>query len=263
MTASMPPLDEIVAIAHRAGEAIMAVYATDFAHETKADDSPVTAADLAAEAVIEAALAGLTPDIPIVAEEAAAQGRAPTGALPRFWLVDPLDGTREFLNRNGEFTVNIALIEDGRPVLGVIHAPALGLTCTGIVGDGATRVRDGGPVERLGVRPPPDEGLTIVASRRHGDPAAIDRLLAGQPVVARKSVGSSLKFCLVASGEADVYPRFGRTMEWDTAAGHAILRAAGGRVTDESGADLTYGKPGFENPAFIGWGGMAPRGQEP
>lgn len=254
----MPLLDEIVVISHRAGAAIMEIYATDFTHEAKADKSPVTAADLAAEAVIEARLAELAPDIPLVAEEAAAAGRLPDISGGRFWLVDPLDGTREFLSRNGEFTVNIALVEDGHPVLGVIHAPALGLTCTGVSGRGATRVRDGRPAERLAVRPVPPEGLTVVASRRHGDPAAIDRLLGGQPMADRKSVGSSLKFCLVAAGEADIYPRFGRTMEWDTAAGHAILVAAGGRVTDAAGHDLVYGKPGFENPAFIGWGGMAP-----
>ncbi len=249
-------LPQIVALAEQAGEAIMAIYATDFAHEVKADASPVTKADLEAEAIIAAGLAEISPDIPVVAEEAAAAGKIPDVSGGRFWLVDPLDGTREFLSRNGEFTVNIALIEEGRPVLGVVLAPALGKTFTGVSGDGAT---DAG--NRVAVRPCPAAGVTIVASRRHGDPEAIDKLLGGHQIAGRKTAGSSLKFCLVAGGEADIYPRFGRTMEWDTAAGHAVLAAAGGRVTDAAGIDLTYGKPGFENPPFIAWGGLEPWAQ--
>lgn len=251
-------LPEIIALAQRAGTAILRVYATDFEHDTKADRSPVTAADLAAEEIIEAELTKLAPDIPLVAEEAASQGRLPDVSKGRFWLVDPLDGTREFLSRNDEFTVNIALVVDAVPVLGVVHAPALALTYTGARERGATRIRDGRPPEPVIVRPAPQAGVTIVASRRHGDPGAIDRLLRGHPVADRKTAGSSLKFCLVASGEADIYPRFGRTMEWDTAAGHAVLVAAGGQVTDAQGAPLAYGKPGFENPPFIGWGGLKP-----
>lgn len=251
-------LPQLVALAGRAGAAILDVYATDFEHQTKADRSPVTAADLAAEKIIEAGLAALAPDIALIAEEAASEGRIPDRTGERFWLVDPLDGTREFLNRNGEFTVNIALVENSAPVLGVIHAPALKLTFTGIVGEGATAVRGDGPAEPIKVRPAPATGVTIVASRRHGDPEAIDRLLRGHPVAERKTAGSSLKFCLVAAGEADIYPRFGRTMEWDTAAGHAVLTAAGGQVTDEHGAPFTYGKPNYENPPFIAWGGLAP-----
>ncbi len=251
-------MPQLVSLAHRAGEAIMEIYATDFEHQTKADDSPVTAADLAAEAVIEAGLAEIAPGIPLVAEEAASQGRLPDISGGRFWLVDPLDGTREFLNRNGEFTVNIGLIESGAPMLGVVHAPALDLTFTGIAGKGATVSRNGDPARAISVRPSPAGGVTIVASHRHGDPEAIDRLLRGHPVADRKTAGSSLKFCLVAEGEADIYPRFGRTMEWDTAAGQAVLTAAGGHVTDEHGVALGYGKPGFENPAFVAWGGMEP-----
>lgn len=252
-------LDELVILSIRAGEAILEIYATDFEHERKADSSPVTAADIAAEAVIEEGLARLAPDIPLVAEEAAAEGRVPDISGGRFWLVDPLDGTREFISRNGEFTVNIALIENGRPVLGVVHAPALGLTYTGAAGLGATFRRTGEATSRrIVVRTAPSGGVTIVASRRHGDPEAIDRLLRGHPVADRKTAGSSLKFCLVASGDADIYPRFGRTMEWDTAAGQAILEAAGGRVTDAHGAELAYGKAGFENPPFIAWGGLEP-----
>ena len=251
-------MPRLVALAHRAGEAIMEIYATDFETETKADDSPVTAADLAAEAIIEAGLTELAPDIPLVAEEAASQGHLPDISGGRFWLVDPLDGTREFVNRNGEFTVNIGLIVDGAPVLGIVHAPALNLTFTGLAGAGATVARDGGPATAISVRPVPAGGVTIVASRRHGDPEAIDRLLRGHPVADRKTAGSSLKFCLVAEGEADIYPRFGRTMEWDTSAGQAVLTAAGGHVTDQHGAPFTYSKPGFENPPFIAWGGMEP-----
>lgn len=255
-------LPRLVSLAGEAGNEILRIYATDFEHRTKADDSPVTAADIAAEAVIEAGLAKLTPDIPLVAEEAASEGRLPDISGGRFWLVDPLDGTREFLSRNGEFTVNIALIVDARPVLGVVHAPVLGLTFTGASGAGATRAETGQPPVPVTVHPAPAEGVTIVASRRHGDPEAIDRLLRGRPVADRKSAGSSLKFCLVATGEADIYPRFGRTMEWDTAAGHAVLAGAGGQVTDAHGAPFTYGKPGFENPPFIAWGGLEPWAQE-
>ncbi len=250
-------LPQIVALAEAAGEAIMAVYATDFGHELKADASPVTEADLAAEAIITAGLAKISPLYPVVAEEAAAAGKTPDVSGGRFWLVDPLDGTREFLSRNGEFTVNIALIEDGRPVLGVVLAPALEKTFTGIAGAGATGM--GNPVA---VRPCPAAGITIVASRRHGDPGAIEKLLRGHPVAGRETAGSSLKFCLVAEGSADLYPRFGRTMEWDTAAGHAVLAAAGGRVTGPGGAELTYGKPGFENPPFVAWGGLEPWAHE-
>jgi 3'(2'), 5'-bisphosphate nucleotidase len=254
LTALLP---QITALALEAGEAIMAVYATDFGHELKADASPVTEADLAAEAIIAAGLAKISPLYPVVAEEAAAAGSTPDVGGGPFWLVDPLDGTREFLDRNGEFTVNIALIEDGRPVLGVVHAPALEKTYTGIPGVGATGA--GNPVT---VRPCPAAGVTIVNSRRHGDSGAIDTLLRGHPVAERKTAGSSLKFCLIAEGSADIYPRFGRTMEWDTAAGHAVLAAAGGRVTGAAGAELTYGKPDFENPPFVAWGGLEPWARE-
>jgi len=251
-------LPALVALAHRAGQAIMEIYATDFEHRAKADESPVTAADMAAETIIEAGLRDIAPDIPLVAEEAASEGRLPDISGGLFWLVDPLDGTREFIGRNGEFTVNIALIEAGVPVLGVVHAPALKLTFTGVAGAGAAKSHDAGPATPLSVRPAPAGGVTIVASRRHGDPAAIDRLLRGRPVDERKTAGSSLKFCLVAEGEADIYPRFGRTMEWDTAAGQCVLTAAGGAVTDEHGAPLRYGKPGLDNPPFVAWGGLEP-----
>ncbi len=249
-------LPDIVAVSHDAGEAIMRVYATDFDVARKADDSPVTEADLAAEALITPVLEALTPDIPIVAEEAASRGEMPDVGDGPFWLVDPLDGTKEFLNRNGEFTVNIGLIVDKQPVFGVIFAPALGDTYTGIVGAGATRARAGGDAEPISIRSVPSDGVTVLASRRHGDPETLSAFLDGRPLAGLKNAGSSLKFCLLAAGEADVYPRFGPTMEWDTAAGHAILNAAGGRVTTEDGEPLLYAKDPMRNPHFIAWGGL-------
>jgi len=262
-----PPIEAVAALAREAGRVVMAIYATDFAVAGKADASPVTLADQQAEAVIVAGLRALAPDIPIVAEEAMAAGQAPdlTGAA-RFWLVDPLDGTREFVARNGEFTVNIALIEHGRPVLGVVLAPALpgpaggapGCLYAGIVGQGAW-LEDAGGRRAIGCRRPPAEGLTVLASRSHGDAAALAaflaRYLAGRRVARQGNAGSSLKLCLLAAGEADLYPRLGRTMEWDIAAGHAVLAAAGGTVCRvDDGSPLVYGKPGFENPHFVAAG---------
>ncbi|MEQ9490779.1 MAG: 3'(2'),5'-bisphosphate nucleotidase CysQ [Alphaproteobacteria bacterium] len=249
-------LDSISTIALKAGEAIMAVYATDFEARTKDDDSPVTDADLAAEEIITPALRALLPDVPVVAEEAAAAGHAPDVSGGRFWLVDPLDGTKEFLNRNGEFTVNIALIESGLPRLGVVYAPAIETMYAGSTDAGATRTVGDAAPQPISVRDIPDEGLTIVASRRHGDPELLEAFLGGRPVRETRNAGSSLKFCLVAAGEADLYPRFGRTMEWDTAAGHAVLAAAGGRVLTAENEPFTYAKNAiFENPHFVAWGG--------
>ncbi len=238
-----------------AGDVILEIYETDFDVDQKADESPVTEADVKAEAVILDALQALTPDIPIVAEEEVAAGNTPTVAN-KFWLVDPLDGTREFLNRNGEFTVNIALVRDGAPVLGVVHAPARDVTYSGIVGDGAWIREGGNAAEAITVRTPPTNGLTIASSRRHGSDADLDRFLADYTVADRIVCGSSLKFCLVAAGDADLYPRFGPTMEWDTAAGHAVLAAAGGRLTTTDGDAFVYGKADFRNPGFIAWGGL-------
>jgi len=258
---SLPPdlsawLPAVCALARAAGEQVMAVYATPFEVLSKADDSPVTLADQRAEAVILAGLAALAPGVPVVAEEAVAAGDVPEAAHA-FWLVDPLDGTKEFIRRNGEFTVNIALVVAGWPVLGVVLAPALG-DCghlyAGVAGQGATVDRGAGPVP-ISSRAVPADGLTVVASRSHGDEQALRQFLAGRPVVAQVSAGSSLKLCLVASGQADVYPRLGRTMEWDIAAGHAVLAAAGGRVLCVGdGQPLRYGKPGFDNPHFAAWG---------
>ncbi len=242
-------LERLLPVARAAGDAILKVYATDFEVHEKADDSPVTEADRRAEAVILPALAALTPDIPVISEE--------TERIPsvgdRFWLVDPLDGTKEFIKRNGEFTVNIALIESGEPALGVVFAPALGRLYAGARKAGAF-VEDTQGRRRIACRAAPANGITVATSRSHGDAQALERLLAGYQVAGRIIAGSSLKFCLIAAGEADLYPRLGRTMEWDTAAGHAVLVAAGGRVITLEGAELRYGKPGLANPDFIARG---------
>ncbi len=249
-------LNAAIDIARNAGEAILRHYHAGVATETKVDGSPVTAADHAAEAVILPALHALTPGIPVVSEEAVSKGSIPDIGGGRFWLVDPLDGTREFLSRNGEFTVNIGLVGPDGPQLGVVHAPAIAVTYAGAVGDGAFRLKDDAEPEPIAVRAPPVAGLTVVASRRHGRGEALDRFLADLTVADRITAGSALKFGLVAAGEADVYPRFGPTMEWDTAAGHAIVLAAGGRVERSDGGPLTYGRvaDGFLNPFFVAWG---------
>lgn len=249
-------LQAVEAIARAAGRAILEVYASDFTVLGKPDASPLTEADLRAEAIITPALQALLPGVPVVAEEAHARGEcdAVVGqAGAAFWLVDPLDGTREFVARNGEFTVNIALVRDGEPVLGVVFAPALGQMYAGERGHGAW-LDDAGVRRPIGCRRVPADGLTVATSRVHGDRAAVDALLKGQPVAQHLSAGSSLKFGLLASGRADVYPRYGRTMEWDTAAGQAVLAAAGGTVCDTAGRPLRYGKPGFENPHFMARG---------
>lgn len=249
-------------LAREAGDLVMAIYATDFAVRGKGDASPVTEADEQAEALILAGLAQLAPGIAVVAEEAVAAGRTPGVQGGCFWLVDPLDGTREFVSRNGEFTVNIALIADGAPVLGVVLAPAVGgpggRLFAGAAGHGAW-VEDALGRRPIHCRAVPAEGLTVVASRSHGDAAALDAFLAGRRVARLASAGSSLKLCLLAEGAADLYPRHGRTMEWDIAAGHAVLAAAGGQVWLIDGSQpLGYGKPGFENPFFVATGLTAP-----
>jgi 3'(2'), 5'-bisphosphate nucleotidase len=248
-------IEPVARLAREAGALILQVYARDFAVRGKADASPVTEADEIAEACIVAGLHALAPAVPVVAEEAAARGEAPAPGA-RFWLVDPLDGTREFVSRNGEFTVNIALVEDGLPVLGVVHVPVQDTLYAGVVGRGAwvEEEGEGGRRSPLVCQPAPPEGLRLACSRSHGDEPALQAWLAGRPVASRVAAGSSLKFGLLARGRADVYPRLGRTMEWDTAAGHAVLRAAGGEVRDLRGAVLRYGKPGFENPHFVAWG---------
>ncbi len=252
-------------IAERAGKVILAYYAEAAEVEVreKDDASPVTEADEAAETFILGALNTLTPDIPVVAEEAMAAGEVPEIDGGRFWLVDPLDGTREFLSRNGEFTVNIALIEDGQPAAGVVHAPAMAMTWAGVCGDKEDGSKGSGravfaetdrPAMDIRARPMPEAGAVVIASRRHGSGAELEQFLENYKVAERVTAGSSLKFCLIAAGRADLYPRFGRTMEWDTAAGHAVLLAAGGQVYSLDGEPLDYGKPGFENPHFYAVG---------
>ncbi len=245
---------DLAQLARDAGAAIMEVYRDGPQVRRKADQSPVTEADERAEAIIIAGLLRLAPDVPIVAEEAVAAGRMPdVSNAPRFWLVDPLDGTREFIDRNGEFTVNIALIEHGAPVAGVVYAPAVDRLFAGAMGHGA-KVTDAAGEREVRSRMPPSKGLTVLASRSHGDRAALDRYLSDFHVAEVIAAGSSLKLCLLAEGAADLYPRFGRTMEWDIAAGHAVLAAAGGSVCDLSGAPLRYGKNDLANPDFIARG---------
>jgi 3'(2'), 5'-bisphosphate nucleotidase len=241
-------------IVRQAGALIMDIYATDFSVRGKDDQSPVTEADERAEHLIVPALLALAPHIPVVAEEAVAGGQVPQVGRS-FWLVDPLDGTKEFISRNGEFTVNIALVVDGAPVIGVVYAPALKRLFAGVVGSGAW-IEDASGRRPIQCRAVPEAGLTVVASRSHGDAAALDSFLAGRKLASLVNAGSSLKLCLVAAGEADLYPRLGRTMEWDIAAGHAVLAAAGGSVKDLSGSVLRYGKPGFDNPHFVAAGSV-------
>ena len=239
-------------IAHRAGREILAVYGGDFAVLDKDDGSPVTEADTRAERVILDGLAQCAPGIAVVAEESVTAGEVPDIAGKPFFLVDPLDGTREFISRNGEFTVNIALVEDGVPTAGVVHLPALDETFW-TAGDGtAWRVRGGGAVARIGCRRPGSR-LVAITSRSHRS-AETDAWLERFEIAEILSAGSSLKLCRIAEGLADLYPRLGRTMEWDIAAGHAIVKAAGGCVENLDGSPLVYGKPGFENPHVVARG---------
>jgi 3'(2'), 5'-bisphosphate nucleotidase len=253
-------MSELTAIIAEAATAIRAIETATVAVRRKDDQSPVTAADEASEAVILRHLAGLLPGVPVVSEEAVA-AQAHVAPLPaRFWLVDPLDGTREFIDGRPEYTVNIALVVDGAPVAGLIAAPAQNLIWRGIVAEGASRVQldpQGRTVEARPIhtrRAPPD-GLVAAVSRSHLDPASA-QLLDGLPVVERRSSGSALKFCLIAEGQADVYPRLAPTCEWDIAAGHAIVVAAGGIVTQPEGRPLRYGQTDdrFRVPAFLAWG---------
>lgn len=252
MTADLELLGQVERITRAAGALILEVYGSDFDVRGKADASPVTEADERAERCIVPALLALDPAVPVVAEEAVARGERPAIGR-RFWLVDPLDGTREFVSRNGEFTVNIALIEDGAPVLGVVFEAVADRLYAGVVGQGAW-LEEQGLRRAIACRQASAEGLVLACSRSHGDEVAMLAWLGQRTVLQRVAVGSSLKFGLLAAGQADIYPRLGRTMEWDTAAGHAVLRAAGGEVRDLAGAALRYGKPGFENPHFVAQG---------
>lgn len=241
-------------IADRAGEVVMAVYETDFKVRSKEDASPVTEADERAEELILPELRRLLPDVPAVGEEAVAQGHGQTVTGSRFWLVDPVDGTKEFLRRSGEFTVNIALVEDGVPILGVVLAPAIKRGFRAWGPGTAERRSDDGVWRPIAARAIPDDGAIVISSRSHGDREKLEALVANMKVQGHKTAGSSLKFCLVAEGEADLYPRYGPTCEWDTAAGHAVLLGAGGSVRTLEGPDLPYGKPGWLNPEFLARG---------
>jgi 3'(2'), 5'-bisphosphate nucleotidase len=255
-------LEAMVAAAVEAGRAAHEIYIAGFEVQRKADHSPVTQADHAAEAIILERLRHAAPDVPIVAEEEVAAGRLPAIGS-QFFLVDPLDGTKEFIQRSGDFTVNIALIRDGVPVMGVVYAPVTAGLFIGNVADGWAQ-RSHQPTDAkaakaartpIRVRAPPTHGLTVVVSRSHATPET-ETYLAQYSVAERVSVGSSLKFCQVAAGEADLYPRLGPTMEWDTAAGQAVLVAAGGTVLAPGGAPLEYGKPGLRNSHFIAGGAL-------
>lgn len=256
-------LDDLALLCVEAGRAILDVYeGPSIAARAKDDLSPVTDADERAEAILISGLARLFPYVPVVAEEACSRDGAPAEAAETFLLVDPLDGTREFLAKNGEFTVNVALVHERRPVLGCVFAPALGSIWVGSEALGAKAARMGARQDPtpdawrpIAARPAPEAGLCAVASRSHSD-AATEEFLAKLAVVERRPAGSSLKFCLVAEGEADVYPRLGPTMEWDVAAGHAVLSAAGGQVLNLDGSEFRYGKSetGFRNGAFVAWG---------
>ena len=243
-------------LAVAAGALVMGVYAGGCGVRRKADFSPVCDADERAEAFILAGLADALPDIPVVAEESVSRGEIPACGRT-FILVDPVDGTREFLSRNGEFTVNLALVVDGAPVAGAVFAPALDRLWVSGRTASRCKVVPGGVVpavrEQIQVRQAPRAGLVALSSRSHCDPQTLD-FLKKLPVVECRAAGSSLKFCLIAEGGADVYPRFGPTMEWDTAAGDAILRAAGGRVVSGDGDLLCYGKPEYRNGTFVAWG---------
>lgn len=248
-------LPAVKAIAREAGQVILQCYNTaDSTSQTKVDGTPVTAADHAAEAVILPALRRLTPDIPVISEEEHAAGDSPELRHGTFWLVDPLDGTRSYVDRTGEFTVNIGLIHGGVPVLGVIYTPVGGDLYAAAGPGTAVHSAAGGPEQPIAARRPPAEGLTVLASRSYGSREALDRYLADKRIHARHLSSSSLKFCLLAAGLADVYPRFGPTGEWDTAAGHAILLAAGGSIETTDGQPLSYAKPKFLNPDFIAFG---------
>ena len=258
--------ERFAAIAVLAGAIVMDVYRDGCAARAKADASPVTEADERAEALILAELASSLPGWPVLAEEAAARGEG-IAACARFLLVDPLDGTREFLNRNGEFTVNIGLVADGVPVAGAVYAPALERLWWGGATAWACRIVPGARLDQAEDRRPirtraaPPSDWTALASRSHGDPET-EAFLARLPIGHRRAAGSSLKFCALAEGEADVYPRFGPTMEWDTAAADAVLRAAGGTVLGPDGAPFRYGKAAdrYRNGAFVAWGDPAAAG---
>ena len=253
-------LGELSVAAREAGEAILEIVRRGFEVESKDDTSPVTEADRAAELIILAALARFAPGVPVVAEEEVAAGRIPALG-DTYFLVDPLDGTKEFVRGGDDYTVNIGLIEGGKPSLGVVFAPATGRLHCGSVAEGAW-LDEGEGLISISTRPRGPE-VTAVASKSHLNQATIDYLETAVGTCAYVSVGSSLKFCIVAEGKADIYPRAAPTSEWDTAAGHAVLLAAGGLVDGPDGQPLRYGKRAFLNRAFVATSGWKPLSLEP
>lgn len=254
MTASRATLLEAARRgAEAAAVAILKIYATPFEVRRKADQSPVTLADEEAERLIVAVLEQAAPDIPVVAEEQVAASGLPATLASRYWLVDPLDGTRGFVDRSDEFSVNIGLIEDGWPVLGVIGVPTQRLIYAAAGPGTATRQRNGGKPEKIAARLAPANPI-VLSSRLHGSSRRVDAYLAALPGAVHRQMGSAIKFCIIAEGAADHYPRYGETCEWDTAAGQAILEAVGGSVATLDGVRLGYGKPGYRNPAFVARG---------
>jgi len=247
-----PLLDIALRAALAGGEAVMRVYAEPFDVTQKDDKTPLTEADLASERIIVEMLTKAFPDIPVVSEETVPEAGFSSPAA-RFWCVDPLDGTREFVAKNGEFAVLIGLIENGRPVLGVVHGPAFGATYIAHGPGTAMRRKNGGDWQPIRARAPAD-GVVVIHSRSHENSRRLAEYFEGRAVRERSVCGSALKFGVLASGEADFYPRFGTTMEWDTAAGQAVLEAAGGHVFGLDGAPLAYGKPGLKNDGFLAWG---------
>jgi 3'(2'), 5'-bisphosphate nucleotidase len=253
-------IDELAIAAREAGEAILQIVRRGFEVEAKQDTSPVTAADRAAELVILAALARAAPGVPVIAEEQVAAGHIPAHD-EIYFLVDPLDGTKEFIRGGDDYTVNIGLIERGVPRLGVVYAPATGRLHGGCVGEGAWLEEGEGRVP-IATRAR-GEAVTAVASKSHLNQATIDYLEAAVGTYGYVSIGSSLKFCILAEGQADIYPRAAPTSEWDTAAGHAVLLAAGGLVDGPDGEALRYGKRAFLNRAFVATSGWKPPRLEP
>lgn len=243
---------KLIPVVRAAGDIELKYYREGAEVIDKADGSPVTLADQEAEALIIEALKKIAPQIPMVGEESVAGGTIPDISSGTFFLVDPLDGTKEFITGGGDFTVNIGLMVDFKPVMGIIFAPVSGELYYGAAGESFMSVGDG-PEEKISVRKPPAEGITVVASKRHGDPERLNEFLKDKKVAALFNRSSSLKFCALAAGQADYYPRLGPTSEWDTAAGEAILRAAGGEVTMIDGSPFVYGKADkkFLNPEFV------------
>ena len=249
-------IDPVVSLAVEAGKAILEVYASDFDVQAKDDQSPLTQADLASHRIILAGLGRLTPELPVISEESGLPDFEERSQWNPYWLVDPLDGTKEFVKRNGEFTVNIALIEDHRPVFGVVHVPVTDMTYSGCRGVGAELRADGEAARRIGVARESATPVRVVASRSHRG-ASLDQFLQNLGNFEMHPTGSSLKFCLIAEGAADVYPRLGPTSEWDTAAAQAVVEQAGGTVLELDGKPLSYNRQSdILNPHFLVAGPM-------